>query len=263
MPELDLKKAQDEKDTERSADTGSVEVVVAGEVRLTRWAKLYYLAIPFFVTVGILALFVVFKGWGFTGKLAAFAGTQFFVAGKFIVFAGLNKAVASEGFTPLFFVLLVIYMDVLVGTIVMINVSAFYHLPFIGRKLDVIQRNSAEILSANPWARKLTFLSLMMFVAFPLTGTGAIGGGFFGRMLGLTRKLTFLGLICGSAMGAGFMYMLAMSFGNVYKNLEGNVPAQVGLVAGGLGVIALFIYALSRRLKKGFTGSRVFKKPDV
>jgi uncharacterized membrane protein len=238
--------------------------IVAGEERLDSLsAKARYLLIPVAVTLAVLVLLVLLNGWAWTGKLLALAGTQFVFAGKFIIFAGLHKKFHANGFTPLSLALLVIYMDVLVGTIVMINITVFYRLPIVGRKLDNIQRNSAEMVSANPWVRKTTFLALMAFVAFPLTGTGAIGGGFFGRMLGLTRKLTFIGLIAGSAFGAGVMYVGAILFGRQLEALSEHPSIQALLIVGGIGVVAAFILVLSRRVKKGFSKTRAIKRETV
>lgn len=247
--------------TNEKENTDGHGLIFTDDKRLDPGERARYLLVPLVITIAVLGLIVVFKGWTWTGQLIVCAGTQFVLAGKFIVFAGLDPSLSERGFTVLVFAMLVVYMDVLVGSVVMINIAVFYKIPLLGNKLDQIQANSEEMLEANPWARKATFIALMAFVAFPLTGTGAIGGGFFGRMLGLKRKTTFLGLLCGSILGTAGIYGLSLIFGNVLEYLE--CPwAKAGLIIGGIVVIAAFIYVLSRRVKKGF-GNNNNSKPDA
>ena len=47
------------------------------------------------------------------------------------------------------------------------------------------------------------------FVIFPTSTTGSIGGSIFGRLLGLGRFRTVLGVMLGSLMGNAVMYFFA------------------------------------------------------
>jgi uncharacterized membrane protein len=49
---------------------------------------------------------------------------------------------------------------------------------------------------------RVTIVGVMMFVMFPLTGTGAIGGSIFGRLLGLGPRRTMLSIAVGACIGS-------------------------------------------------------------
>ncbi|MHC4858943.1 MAG: small multi-drug export protein, partial [Planctomycetota bacterium] len=61
----------------------------------------------------------------------------------------------------------------------------------------------------RPWFAKITFLGVLLFVLFPLTGTGAIGGSLFGRLLGMKRFRTLTAIALGSALGCFAIAALA------------------------------------------------------
>jgi uncharacterized membrane protein len=217
--------------------------------------------IPILITLAVVAGFWVFSGWEHAVELVLLGLAKIFTMGIFVVFLGLveqfqflgmNIKIAADGFTPLFLAVLVVYIDMLFAVVAIINMRFIYKIPILGRMLANVAKNSEAMLDANPWARKITFLALMAFVWFPLAGTGAIGGVIFGTLLGLRRKLIFLGILLGSAFGGFSMYVLAVLCGNVFKMLGQHPVAQWALIIGGIVVIGAILLILSRRVKRGF-----------
>ena len=105
--------------------------------------------------------------------------------------------------------LLVVYLDVMVALPCVFNVHHLRRLPRIGKKFAEFTHFGELVLARNPWMAKATFLGVIAFVMFPLSGTGAIGGAIFGRTLGLTRLRTMIGILVGSVLGSFGMALIA------------------------------------------------------
>jgi uncharacterized membrane protein len=102
--------------------------------------------------------------------------------------------------------------------------------------------------------RRWAFTGVMLFVMFPLTGTGAIGGSLFGRLLGLSRIRTFLSITVGSAIGCFGMAALAEVVANVIPE---EVRNSLWFEMTGIALIVflvLFLMLRSRRNESRTTG---------
>ncbi len=205
--------------------------------------SLMALLVPLAASILILTLFFFFLGGDVALEIFTTALVTATIAGKFIVVRGL----AQQGFfdSPFKLVPLIVYLDLAVALVAVYNMGFLYRLPRLGAKLESLQTAGCRILARNPWMRKVTFLGIVGFVMFPLSGTGAIGGAFFGRLLGLSRRRTMVGIAIGSVLGGGGMALLAGISGDALKNLEGN-PVLLG---GGAIAVGGILYWLMRRAK--------------
>lgn len=89
-------------------------------------------------------------------------------------------------------------LDVAVSLFVVWNFDLALKIPIIGRLLEsgmTIGRNYTE---SQPWLRKFSTIGLILFVFFPLQGTGAMNGSILGRMLGLDKARVFACVCTGS-----------------------------------------------------------------
>ncbi|MCA9323019.1 MAG: small multi-drug export protein [Planctomycetes bacterium] len=221
--------ASDQQHIEASGDGG--EAPGGPEPR----GSLVALLLPLVVSILLLTLIFFFLGGDVALEVGAVSLATVTVAGKFIVLRGL----ADSGFfdSPYKLVPLIVYLDIFVATIAVYNMGLLYRIPRFGDKLRALQRAGVQILSRNPWMRKVTFFGIVAFVMFPLSGTGAIGGAFFGRLLGLSRLRTMVGIAIGAVCGGFAMAALASGFGEALNNIQGNPVFVVGgvLVVGGIG----------------------------
>ena len=98
--------------------------------------------------------------------------------------------------------------------------------------------------------RKATFVGVMLFVAFPLTGTGAIGGTLLGRIMGLPRRRIMLAIFTGAFIGAfGLAAGAHLIGGNLRVLLQSwyiSVPAMILIV----GLFALLNYRIQCKVKQ-------------
>lgn len=201
---------------------------------------------PFVLTAAILVMLYLTQGGEFVGKLLGAALAAFAFFGRFIILSGqkgdigdIHQFLSSE---QLFAMLM--YMDLITASLLVFHLGFLFKLPMVGPKLRALVDDGHFILQANPWMKRLSFIGLVAFVMFPLAATGSVGGSIFGRLLGMSRLTTFVGVAVGSFLGCGMMY-----FGNslIDQYLNRNNPV---VVYGGIVVIALIILLLNYRYRQ-------------
>lgn len=177
-----------------------------------RWVRLATLVGPFAAVAAALAVIGMTSGAGTVGEVLTAAVGIFFVAGKFAPLFGLSGV--SLG--PWELATLVACMDVFFATILVFNLPVVYRLPRVGPILHDLADHGHYMLEKKPWLGRVTFLGVSLFVMFPLTGTGAVGGSIFGRLLGLSALRTWLAILIGAVVGsyafAGFAGVLTAVF---------------------------------------------------
>jgi hypothetical protein len=206
---------------------------------------------PWLVTAVVIgALFVVCEP-RFMRFLLAAGATSFAFAGRFII--PFQAASQWGPLTPEHMFWLVMYQDVMVALFMAFHCGFLFRLPWLGPKILELTVDSELILTVQPWMRRLTFMGLVAFIAFPLAATGSVGGAVFGRLLGLSRWATFWGSVIGAAIGNA-----AMLYGSKYLLQylpEDSLVVQVG---GPLLVLAVIVF-LERRyamMKREFLKDR-------
>lgn len=215
----------------------------------TLW--LLSLVLPFAITGMVVGSIWFLAGWPFAWKLMVKAGIAFFGAGRFIILAGgdagNDAALSSMTRGQLF--AMVTYMDVLVAALLVVHAGLIFRIPKFGPAMAALQEDGEFILKLHPWMRRMAFLGLVLFVVFPLAATGSVGGAIFGRLLGMSRKATFIGIFIGSIIGNGVMWVFA---GVLSRYINKDHPA---LLVGGIAVIVGLILLLNWRY-------RVMKRAD-
>lgn len=91
--------------------------------------------------------------------------------------------------------LVIFFLDVVVSLFVVWNFDLALKIPFIGRLLESGMTIGRRYTESQPWLRQFSTIGLILFVFFPLQGTGAMNGSILGRMLGLEKRRVF-GCVC-------------------------------------------------------------------
>ena len=215
----------------------------------------FTLLAPVALTAGLLFLLYLQHGWPYVKTLLLTAVAVFFFFGRFVILGGTSGAgvddamqevvqEAARFFSPAELALLVFYMDVMVACLLAFHIGFLYRLPSLGDKLRELQEDGKFILASNPWMKSATFAGIVAFCVFPLAATGSVGGSIFGRLLGMSRLGTFLGVVTGSALGCSLMFFGAAI---INRYLDRDNP---WLTIGGIVFVVLMILWLNQRYRK-------------
>lgn len=145
--------------------------------------------------------------------------------------------------TPFELFLLLMFLDLIVAGFLAFHLGFIFRIPFVGPRVADLMGDTQQMLSGHPWLRRASFIGLVMFVVFPTSTTGSVGGSIFGRLLGLTRVTTFLAIMLGSLLGNGGMYLLAGKL-NQWIGPENKWIHWVGI-----GICLAIVFFLERRYR--------------
>lgn len=171
---------------------------------------------PVVITVVLLAGIALFQENGKEIALSYIgaAGTAFFLLGRFIIILGqTDPDPESFGFlkylnAPDLFMMLT-YMDVMVAMFVAFHMGIVFRIPWVGPRIADIVSDGHFILRKQPWIRRAAFVGLVLFVIFPTSTTGSVGGSIFGRLLGMKRWRVVAAILVGSVLGNGLMLVFS------------------------------------------------------
>jgi len=201
---------------------------------------------PFALTGGVLFVFWELAGASVVWRLVTTATATFFLFGKFVILGGSDGDLfeACSFFTAEQLVILVLYMDVMTACVLAFHLGFIFRLPVVGRRLYALVEDGHFILQSNPWMKRATFLGLVAFVMFPLAATGSLGGSIFGRLLGMSRLGTLVGITLGNVLGCALMY-----FGSelITRHVGRDNP---WLLVGGFAVIGAILFVLNHRFRQ-------------
>lgn len=180
------------------------------------------------------------------GRLLANAVVAFTVAGKFIVF---NPVLNPSRFTPFELAALVVFMDVATAMVVTGNLGVLHRVPWLGRRLRLLEAHGRRVRRENKWIRRGGWLSVAAFVMFPVTGTGAVTGSILARLLGIGPWATIGAVAAGSVAGGFGFAVLADRIARPLVHLREEPWFRIGgwIVMGG---VLLWLILRAKRLEK-------------
>ncbi len=226
------------------------------------WATTLYG--PFIFSGILLSVLFFFGGWDFASRLVTTTALAVWLIGRFIILSGVEGGVSDfeGGLSSFQLFLLITYLDVMLALVFAFHIGFLFRLPYIGPRVEALITDGHFILDAQPWMRRTTFFGLIAFVGFPLAATGSVGGSIFGRLLGLSRPMTFLGIAIGSIVGNGIMYWFS-DFIDQWIDKDNWVIRFGGIIS-----ILAIVLVLERRyqtLRKRFAeqnAARLDERPD-
>lgn len=220
---------------------------------------------PVVVTFVLLVVLGFTQGWDYPQKLIGHALATFFIFGRFIVLVGTEGAsAAKESFKVLLspgeLFAMVSYMDFMVALFVTFHMGILFRLPNIGPKIAMLVWDGKFIMDAQPWIKRVAFFGLVLFVIFPTSTTGSIGGSIFGRLLGLSRWLTVGGVLLGSILGNALMY----AFSKQINQYIGPENYWIKILGVALLIVLVFLMELRyRRVKNKFLDRQTSDQPST
>ena len=185
-----------------------------------------------------------------THQLTALVPASFFVAGKFLpLFAITNQS----HFGPYELGAVIWAMDTFTVLMIVYALEGVYWIRPLKRWIDKVQANAKLVLEAFPRMRKMALGGLLLFVLFPIAGTGAIGGAFIGILLGLHRVRLIATISAGGLLGGMLMAFLASNFASALSNFEAmqKDPTLKYVIIGGVAlVLVIVVIALTRAYRR-------------
>ena len=212
---------------------------------------------PVVITIVLLLGFGMTVGWHYPQKLISHAILTAAFLGRFVILVGMEAKTEGQfdiSLHPAELFGLVTYMDFMSAIFVAFHMGFVFRLPIIGDKISMLVWDGKTLLNAHPWIKRMAFTGLVLFVIFPTSTTGSIGGSIFGRLLGMSRWLTVGGVLLGSVLGNGLMFVFANQI-NQYIDPQDTWIKIVGIV-----ILVSLIVLLELRYQR--TKKKFFKKPD-
>lgn len=211
--------------------------------------RAFFLLFPVAATLAGYGGIYLWSGWRAVIAIATAMVVTFFALGKFAVLASLGHedwlpaGVPDEFLNPWALAGMVAYMDVMTGLLVAYNLDLLYRLPVLGRRLVRVRENAVSILASNRWLSRIAVLGVVLFVAFPLTGTGAVGGTFVGKIVGLRRRTTLACIVVGAVLGS-----FGLAVGAHYLEREFEAVLENPFFLGGLVVVLVALFTALGKL---------------
>lgn len=154
---------------------------------------------------------------GSTKELSALVPASFFVVGKFLPLWSIS---GKSNFGPYELGLVIWVMDTCSVLIVVYALEGLYWIKPLKRWLDRIHDNARLVLVAYPRMRRTAVGGLVLFVLFPIAGTGALGAAFIGVLLGIHRGVLIAAVSLGGLLGGMSMAFLASNFASALRDFE-------------------------------------------
>ena len=197
---------------------------------------------PFFAGLALLAMVLLFS-IELTSFYLSMFGASLVGGGKFVILAALApeslpsflKIPENLNITPYMIMYTVMYLEFSQGIVFLYNIDIVRRIKFVRKKLNQVRLAAQRMFEKWPIAKKLSFATLVAFVALPFQGTGAIGGVVFSSVLGLKKMKTLIGILLGSVIGNLFLAVgvdvFQDAFAQIMKNPIVLVTVLVILVA--------------------------------
>lgn len=156
-------------------------------------------------------------------------------------------AAVGAGFSPFLVAVYIAGVDMTLGWLMAWNWDLIVGLPWIGGIVERLMARGKAWMEEQPVVDRSAFLGLVLFVFFPMQGSGAISGVTVGRLIGMPAQRAWLAIMIGAltaafawAYAAGAIRMAVVTFG-----FQVVVRAAVVLLAS-----AAFVGLTLRRIYK-------------
>jgi uncharacterized membrane protein len=185
-----------------------------------------------------------------TLELLGLLAVSIVAAGKFLPLWGIS---GQSHFTAWELGLAIWALDTVSVLVIVYALQAFYRFGRLKRALDRVQHNSRLVLAAYPGIRRAALTGVVVFVLFPVAGTGAVGGTFLAILLGLDRRTVIGAVSLGGLLGGMLMAFAAVNFraGLLHlRELQQAPTAKYALIAAVLLLVAGCVALLNRTYRR-------------
>ncbi len=194
---------------------------------------------------------------GPTTELLGLVPASFFAAGKFLPLWGISDA---SNFSPWELGVVIWVMDTCTAMLMVYGLEGLYRFERLKAGLHRVQANASLVVEAYPWIRKAAIVGVVVFVLFPVAGTGAVGACFLGILLGMNRHVLIGAVSLGGLLGGMLMAAAAVYFGGAVLALRDTLQdptVKYASIAAIVLVVLWGVRALNRAYRNALDLARV------
>ncbi len=134
-------------------------------------------------------------------------------------------------------------LDIIAGLFMALNFSVALKIPLLGGWIKTFIANGEQFFRKRPWLEHYYFIGVVLFVMFPLQGSGGIGATLVGRMIGLSPGRVLLAISIGALTGCALIALGAEAIKElILVNLTLGIAVAAGAICTLLGAYALYRY---------------------
>ncbi|WP_255331852.1 small multi-drug export protein [Methanocalculus taiwanensis] len=126
------------------------------------------------------------------------------------------------------------------------NFEYLFAIPKIGPYMRQLIVDVEYLIKENPWMRRFTSATLLLYVTLPIQGAGTLMGSVIGRLIGMDSWKVFWIMVAGSAIGSCGM---ALGADTLRIFLIGNIATGITILLISL-FSAFFAYLSYRALRR-------------
>ena len=171
------------------------------------WRRAAYVLGPPALTAALVGLVYLAAGAWVMNEVLVAGGLSLFGAGTTVVFgeAALGDTTYNLRLSTWHLAYIVMYVNAVSAWFYTYNLDLLQRLPKVGPQLRRSRMNATATLQHRPWIRRWAVIGVGLFVITPLPGSGALGGSLMGRIVGVSKRATFLAVaIAGVIVSSGY-----------------------------------------------------------
>ncbi len=212
-------------------------------------------------TVGLLSALVFgLELWRESDRIAELAGllpASALFAGKFLPLWSVS---GKSSFSPWELGLVIWVMDTASVVLIVYSIEGIEKWRWLQRGLGKMRSNARLVVTAYPRIKKAAVVGVVLFVLFPVAGTGALGGSFLGILLGLHRWVLIAAVSAGGLIGGMAMAYAAVHFGEAlagFEQVQNDPTARYTIIAAVAAVVVVCVVMLNRLYRRALAQAAV------
>lgn len=147
----------------------------------------------------------------------------------------------------------IVLVDIACCLFMVWNFELICNVPYLGNMIRYLIMKGEKYLNEHPWLDRLYFIGLIIFVFFPLQGTGSISGSIIGKVLAL-KSFEIIGAITIGSILSSFLIGYSVYALNEYLDIN------VWSILATIMIILVLIPVLSYGIHQTQTGKSIYAK---
>jgi len=214
------------------------------------WRRVAYLLGPFGATAFVLGGIYLFTDLWTLNEVWITGTISLLGAGTTVIFgeAALGDKVVDLKLDTWQLAYVVMYINAASTFWYTYNLDLLQRVPKIGPALRRARHNAALMLIQRPWIRRWAVVGVGLFVITPLPGSGALGGALVGRIIGVTKRATFISVAIAGVIVSVAYALLANELKQALDQIERFAPPAVRVAVSVL-IAIVMIYLMTKLVR--------------